>query len=64
MKMVFLPEGEPECVRWVRVEERDKAAARLLSEAAASVVTAGSAGLLVPESGAFHHSAAAQPTRP
>jgi hypothetical protein len=27
MKMIFLPKGDPECVRWVRVEEPVAAAA-------------------------------------
>jgi hypothetical protein len=32
MKMVFLPEGDPECVRWVPVQEPHKAVAESRSE--------------------------------
>ena len=32
MKMVFLPKGDPECVRWVPIEEPDTAAAKGPSE--------------------------------
>ena len=46
MKMVFLLEGDPECVRWVPVEEPDNAAVESRSEPEEQDAVAQSATIL------------------